>query len=127
MAISGKILIVDDSEYQRHRAKKLLADNGYIVYEADDGIDAVQFYRKLLPDLVIMDINMKVMEGIDAIRYIKKIDPKAMIVILSALEDERTVMQAIKAGAREYMVKPLKPELFLDTVEKILNAGSDTE
>jgi two-component system, chemotaxis family, chemotaxis protein CheY len=127
MAISRKILVVDDSTYQRSRAKNLLASNDYIVLEAEDGIDAVQIYRKTLPDLVIMDINMAVMDGIEAIRYIKKINSAALIIVLSALGDEKSVVQAIRAGAREYMVKPFKPDLLLSTVKKFLAAGSNTE
>ncbi|MFH1540070.1 MAG: response regulator [bacterium] len=125
MTKKKKILVVDDSPYQRFRAKKFLRDNGFKVFEAEDGIDAVQLYRKVSPDLVIMDINMPIMEGIDAVRYIRKVNSNATVIMFSAIDDEKTVLEAIKAGARDYIVKPLDPELMLKTVNKYLEEEKD--
>ena len=127
MAKKKTILLVDDSYYQRFKAKKLLMDNGYRVLEAEDGIDAVQLYRKVTPDLVVMDINMPIMEGIDAVRYIKKIDRDATVIMFSALDDEKTVLEAIKTGARDYIVKPLDEELMLKTVRKHLGEENSSK
>jgi len=120
-----KILIVDDSNYQRQGLKKLLDDNGYQVFEAEDAIDGIQLFRKIMPDLVIMDINMPIMEGTDAVRYIKKIDHDALVIMFSTLDDEKSVMEAIKAGARDFITKPLKDKLMLDTVDRLINKFSN--
>jgi len=119
-----KILIVDDSKYQRTRAKKIMEENGFKVIEAEDGLEGACLFRKTGPDLVIMDINMPVMEGIDALRCIRKIDPNAIVIMFSTLDDEKTIMEAIKAGAKDYIVKPLKPDLMIDTVKKFLNISA---
>lgn len=117
-----KILIVDDSLYHRSELKKLLLENGYKVFEAADAIDGIQVMRKARPDLVIMDINMPIMEGVDAVKYMKKIDRNALIVMFSSLDDEKTVMEAIKAGARDYVTKPLDKVKMLETVERLLKS-----
>ena len=121
MAKRKKILIVDDSVYQRQGLKKLLDENGYQVFEAEDAIDGIQLFRKIKPDVVVMDINMPVMEGTDAVRYIKKIDHDAVVVMFSTLDDEKSVMEAIKAGARDFITKPLQNKLMLDTLDRLIN------
>ncbi|MFA6450465.1 MAG: response regulator [bacterium] len=116
-----KILIVDDSTYQRSKAKNFLQEKGFRIFEAEDGIEGVYLYRKVQPDLVLMDINMPVMEGPEALRYIKKIDPNAVVIMFSTLDDEKTIMGAIKAGAKDYIVKPLKEDLMIKTINKFIN------
>jgi two-component system, chemotaxis family, chemotaxis protein CheY len=124
MAKQKTILIVDDSTYQRTKAKNLLLENGFNVVEADDGIEGVHLYRSVLPDLVLMDINMPIMEGTDALRYIRKMDSNAIVIMFSTLDDEKTVMEAIKAGALDYIVKPLNPPLMLETINKFLDRAA---
>lgn len=120
-----KILIVDDSSYQRQGLKKLLDENGFQVFEAEDAIDGIQLFRKIKPDLVVMDVNMPIMEGTDAVRYIKKIDRDALVVMFSTLDDEKSVMDAIRAGARDFITKPLDAKLMLDTIERLLSNFPD--
>lgn len=117
-----KILVVDDSLYHRSELKKLLLENGYKVFEAADAIDGIQMMRKIHPDLVVMDINMPVMEGSEAVKYMMKIDRGAVIVMFSSLDDEKTVMESIKAGAKDYIAKPLDKAKMLETVERLLKS-----
>ena len=124
MKQKGKILVVDDSLYHRQELKKLLTENGYNVFDACDAIDGLQMMRKIKPDLVIMDINMPVMEGTEAVKYMKKIDRDAVIIMFSSLDDEKTVMEAIKAGARDYITKPLDKKKMIETVERLMKSFS---
>ena len=124
MAKKPRILIVDDSQYQRSRAKKLLEESGFSVIEALDGIEGVCTFRKEAPDLVIMDINMPYMEGIEALEYIKKLDENAIVIMFTTLDDEKTIMKAIKAGAKDYIVKPLDPERMIATIRRFLGLAA---
>jgi two-component system, chemotaxis family, chemotaxis protein CheY len=123
MVKQKKILIVDDSVYQRSKAKTFLQENGFKVFEAEDGLEGVHLYRKILPDLVLMDINMPLMEGTEALVFIKKIDPDAIVIMFSTLDDEKIIMKAIKDGAKDYIVKPLKKDLMLKTINKFLDTA----
>lgn len=116
------ILVADDSRTHRARIRKMLMSNDYRVIEAADGIDAVQVFRDARPDLVLIDNNMTVMDGLDAIPYIRKINPQAPVIMISAVDDEKNVLAAVKAGARDYLVKPVKRDELLAIVKKYLNA-----
>lgn len=115
-----KVLLVDDAAFMRMRCAKLLTENGYSVDEAENGQDAVEKYQKIKPDLVLMDITMPVMDGLTAVAEIKKIDPEAKIVMCSALGQQNTVMSAIKAGAKDFIVKPYQPEKILTTIKRFV-------
>lgn len=116
----SKVLLVDDAAFMRMRCAKLLTENGYSVDEAENGQEAVQKYQKIKPDLVLMDITMPVMDGLTAVAEIKKIDPEAKIVMCSALGQQNTVMSAIKAGAKDFIVKPYQPDKILTTIKRFL-------
>jgi len=116
----GKILLVDDAVFMRARCGKLLAEYGHDVHEAADGSEAVQKYRTLKPDLVLMDITMPVMDGITAVKEIIKLDPAARIIMCSALAQKAMVMESIKAGAKDFIVKPYEPERVITAVNKAL-------
>lgn len=115
-----KILLVDDAAFMRMRCSKLLIENGYETGEAENGSDAVMKYQSYRPDLVLMDITMPVMDGIAATREIKSIDPEAKVVMVSALGQQTMVIEAIKAGAKDFVVKPFEPEKILATVKKYI-------
>jgi len=115
-----KVLLVDDAAFMRMRCAKLLTENGYSVDEAEDGQEAVDKYIALKPDLVLMDITMPVMDGLTAVAEIKKIDSNAKIVMCSALGQQNTVMSAIKAGAKDFIVKPYQPEKILTTIKRFI-------
>lgn len=117
----GRILIVDDAAFMRMMIKDILVNNGYeIVGEANNGIKAVEMYKKERPDLVTMDITMPDMDGITAVKEIRKADPSARIIMCSALGQQSMVMDAIQAGARDFIVKPFQPDRVIEALKKVL-------
>lgn len=117
----GRILIVDDAAFMRMMIKDILVNNGYeIVGEANNGLKAVEMYKKEKPDLVTMDITMPDMDGISAVKEIRKSDPSARIVMCSALGQQSMVMEAIQAGARDFIVKPFQPDRVIEALKKVL-------
>ena len=116
-----KVLLVDDAAFMRMRCAKLLTENGYSVDEAENGQEAVEKYQAIKPDLVLMDITMPVMDGLTAVAEIRKVDPDAKIVMCSALGQQSTVMSAIKAGAKDFIVKPYQPEKILSTIKRFVD------
>ena len=103
-----KILVVDDATFLRAVLKDILLNQGIasVVYEAGDGMTAVDSYKKFRPDIVTMDVNMPKMDGVQALREIMKIDPKAKVIMVTAVEQKYIVQDAMKLGARDYVVKP---------------------
>ncbi|MBW5449305.1 response regulator [Cohnella sp. CFH 77786] len=117
----AKILVVDDAAFMRMTLKDMLSKGGHeVVGEAENGVEAVEQYRKLNPDLVTMDITMPIMEGIEAVRQIKQEFPNAKIIMCSAMGQQGMVVQAIQAGARDFVVKPFQPERVLEAVKRVL-------
>jgi len=113
-----KILIVDDAMFMRITLKNLLTKEGYECFEAGSGIEAVARYQKVKPDLTTMDITMPDMDGIAAVKEIKKLNPAAKVIMCSAMGQEAMVVDAIQAGACDFIVKPFKPERVLEAVQK---------
>lgn len=119
--MSKKIMLVDDAAFMRMTIKNCLTKAGYQeIVEAADGQLAVETYQKEKPDLVIMDITMPNMDGIQALQAIKQLDPEAKVVMCSAMGQESMVIEAIRLGAKDFIVKPFKPDRILQTVEKIV-------
>ena len=113
------ILLVDDAAFMRMMLKDILVKNGYeVLGEAENGLKAVEKYKELNPDLVIMDITMPEMDGITAVKEIKKVDPNAKIIMCSAMGQQAMVIEAIQAGARDFIVKPFQPDRVLEAVRK---------
>lgn len=116
-----KILVVDDAGFMRKMVQTHLTKAGYTDFvEGEDGVHAVELYKESTPDLVIMDITMPNMNGIDALREIKAYDPDAKVVMCSAMGQEAMVMDAIKLGALDFIVKPFKADRIVQTVNKVL-------
>lgn len=116
-----RILLVDDALVIRLMLTKILTSAGYsIAGEAGDGLEAVEKYKKLKPDLVTMDVTMPHMSGIDAVRAIKAYDPAARIIMCSAMGQEAMVREAIEAGALDYIIKPFDREKVLAAVASAL-------
>lgn len=116
-----KVLIVDDAAFMRMMLKDILEKNGYLVTgEAPNGIKAVEIYKKERPDLVTMDITMPEMSGIEAVKAIRGFDGGARIIMCSAMGQQTMVMDAIRAGARDFIVKPFQPDRVLEAVKKAL-------
>jgi two-component system chemotaxis response regulator CheY len=116
-----KVLIVDDAQFMRNILKKIFVNNKYeVVGEAENADAGVAAYKRLKPDVVTMDICMPNKSGIEAIREIIKFDKNAKILVCSALGQELLVMEAIQAGAQDFIVKPFKQEKIIETMDKIM-------
>jgi two-component system, chemotaxis family, chemotaxis protein CheY len=119
--VSHTVLVCDDAIFMRTMISDILQQSGFeIVGEAETGVEAVAQYRKLRPDLVTMDIVMPDMGGIDAVREITKIDPNARILMCSAMGQQALVVEAIQAGAKDFVVKPFQPSRVLEAVQRVL-------
>lgn len=117
----ANILVVDDAAFMRMMLKDILSKGGHqVVGEAANGLEAIDQYDKLKPDLVTMDITMPQMEGIEALKRIKQNDPKARVVMCSAMGQQLMVVQAIQAGAKDFVVKPFQAERVLEAIQKVL-------
>lgn len=116
----AKILVVDDAEFLRVRISKMLSSEGHEIIEAENGLKAVETYKSARPDLVLMDITMPEMDGLAALREIRNYDSAAKVVMLTALGQESVVLEAIKAGARDFVVKPFEKERVLGAVAKLV-------
>jgi two-component system chemotaxis response regulator CheY len=117
----SRILIVDDAAFMRMMIKDILEKNGFqVVGEANNGLKAVELYKKEKPDVVTMDITMPDMDGIEAVKAIKGFDPAAKIIMCSAMGQQTMVMDAIKAGARDFIVKPFQPDRVLEAIKKVI-------
>ena len=117
----AKILLVDDAAFMRMVVKDTLTKNGYTeLFEAADGVEAVAKYNEVHPDLVVMDITMPNMDGLEALKTIKAQDPNAKIIMCSAMGQEAMVVEAIKSAAKDFIVKPFKPDRILKAVQQIL-------
>jgi len=117
----SRILVVDDAAFIRMRCSKLLSEKGYEVVEAADGHEALQRYKERKPDGVLLDITMPEMDGITTLQEIMKIDPAARVVMVTTTSQRSTVVSAMKAGARDFVVKPFDTDMVLDTVEKLIS------
>lgn len=119
--MAKKILLVDDAAFMRKMIKDTLIKNGYTeVFEAVDGADAVEKFGEIGPDLVVMDITMPNMDGLEALKAIRAKDGSANVVMCSAMGQESMVMDAVRSGAKDFIVKPFKPDRVLKTVTNIL-------
>lgn len=119
--MANSILIVDDASFMRMMIKDILTKNGFdVVGEAENGARAIEKYKELNPDLVIMDIIMPEVDGIQAVKEIKKIDSSAKIVMCSAMGQQAMVIEAIQAGAKDFIVKPFQADRVIEAVRKVL-------
>ncbi|MBA2564229.1 MAG: response regulator [Gemmatimonadetes bacterium] len=119
--MSHTALVCDDAMFMRTMIGDILQDGGMtVVGQATTGSEAVSRYRELRPDLVTMDIIMPDMNGIDAVREILDHDPGARILMCSAMGQRALVLEAIQAGARDFVVKPFQPQRVLEAVERVL-------
>ena len=119
--MSHTVLVCDDAIFMRTMISDILSGAGYeVVGEAETGVQAVERYRQLKPDLVTMDIVMPDLGGIEAVREIVKFDPAARILMYSAMGQQALVVEAIQAGARDFVVKPFQPSRVLEAVQRVL-------
>ncbi|HNY12271.1 MAG TPA: response regulator [Candidatus Wallbacteria bacterium] len=119
--MSKRILVVDDALIMRMMIKDILSVSGYeICGEAVDGFDAIEKYKQLKPDLVTMDIIMPKCSGIEALKEIIKADAKARIIVITAIDQREALMDAIKSGAKDFIVKPFDEERVISAISKAL-------
>ena len=120
--MAHRILIVDDASFMRMMIKDILVKNGYeVVGEAADGAQAVTMYKELKPDLVTMDITMPEMDGITALKNIRAENPNAVVIMCSAMGQQAMVIDAIQAGAKDFIVKPFQADRVLGAISKNLS------
>jgi len=116
-----KILVVDDAMFMRRMLTDILEKGGHsICGEASTGKEAVEKYKELKPELVTMDIIMPDMSGIEAVKEIMKFDPQAKILMVSAMGQQALVLEAIQAGAQDYVVKPFQSSRVLESIERLM-------
>jgi two-component system chemotaxis response regulator CheY len=115
-----RILIADDALFMRNMLREIFVKAGFqVVGEAANGVEAVERYHELQPDLVTMDIVMPLKSGIEALQQITRENPDARVVMCSALGQEALVIEAVQAGAKDFIVKPFKEERVLDVVRRV--------
>ncbi len=120
--MAARVLLVDDTTFMRRMLREILSQGGYeVAAEARNGLEAVEQYRQAKPDLVVMDITMPEMDGIAAVREILRQDGAARIIMCSALGQDEPIVEALEAGARDFVLKPFLPEKVLEAVRKVLS------
>jgi two-component system chemotaxis response regulator CheY len=120
--MAPSVLIVDDALFMRMMIKDILRKDGFVIAgEAENGVEAVEKYADLKPDLVTMDIVMPEMDGIEAVRNIIKLDPGAKVLMCSAMGQQPLVVESLEAGARDFIIKPFQPAKVVEAVRKALH------
>jgi two-component system chemotaxis response regulator CheY len=119
--LSNTVLVCDDAVFMRTLLSDILSQSGFeVIGEAETGVEAIERYKQLRPDLVTMDIVMPDMGGIDAVREITKFDSEARILMCSAMGQQALVVEAIQAGAKDFVVKPFQPSRVLEAVQRVM-------
>ena len=117
----ARVLVVDDAAFMRKMVSDVLLGGGHeVVGEAGDGVEAVERYQELRPEVTTLDITMPEKDGLTALREIVAIDPSAKVIMCSALGQEAKVLESIKNGAKDFVVKPFQPERVLEAIGKAL-------
>jgi two-component system chemotaxis response regulator CheY len=117
----ARVLVVDDAAFMRKMLGDALSKGGHeVVGEAGNGVEAIDRFRDLKPDVTTLDITMPEKDGLAALKEILTLDPAARVVMCSALGQESKVLEAIKAGAKDFVVKPFQPDRVVDAIGKAL-------
>lgn len=123
---SPSVLIVDDALFMRTVLKDILTKNGYdVVGEATNGYEAIEKYQELRPDITTMDITMPELDGIEALKKIMEVDSNARIIMCSAMGQQGIVVEAIKHGACDFIIKPFQPTRVLEALEKAIQVAAE--
>ena len=119
--MAKNILVCDDATFMRMMIKDILSKNGYnVAGEAENGLVAIEKYKEVSPDLVLMDITMPEMDGIQALKEIKKVDAGAKVIMCSAMGQQAMVIESIQAGAKDFIVKPFQADRVIEAVKKVV-------
>ncbi len=116
----AKILITDDAVFMRMMLGNMLKEAGYEVYEAQNGLDMLEKYETVQPDLVLLDITMPELDGLGALRRLKAKHPEAKVIMCSAMGQQAMVIDAIQSGAYDFVVKPFEKSKVLGSIRKVL-------
>ena len=117
----ARVLVVDDAAFMRKMVGDALVQGGHeVIGEASNGVEAVESYQSLRPDITTLDITMPEKDGLAALKEIIALDPTARVVMCSALGQESKVLEAVKSGAKDFVVKPFQPDRVIDAVGKAL-------
>lgn len=118
----AKILVVDDAAFMRMTIKKMVEAHDHVVVgEAGTGVEAIQKYQELKPDVILLDITMPEMNGVDAMKALKGLDAGVRVIICSAMGQQAMVAQTIQAGAKDFIVKPFVEERLIASIDKVLS------
>jgi len=120
--MSRTVLVVDDAAFMRMMIRDILTKEGYTIHEAVNGRDAVEKYDELRPDLVTMDITMPEMSGLEALKSIREHNSRARVLMVSAMGQQKMIVEALEAGAMDFLVKPFQPIKVVETVKKCLQS-----
>jgi two-component system chemotaxis response regulator CheY len=120
--MSKTILVVDDAAFMRMMIRDILSREGYVIHEAVNGRDAIEKFEEVDPDLVTMDITMPEMSGLEALREIRESHAHARVLMVSAMGQQKMIVEALEAGAMDFLVKPFQPTKVLETVKKCLQS-----
>lgn len=126
MAVPKSVLVVDDASFIRTMIRDILEPEGYVVYEAVNGRDAVEKVKEIAPDLVVMDFVMPEVDGLSALRHMRRADPQLRVVMVSATRDPGVVEEALSEGAMAFVHKPFQPGRIRETVWSCLAAHPGT-
>jgi two-component system chemotaxis response regulator CheY len=119
--VATSVLVVDDAKFMRHMLKGILEDMGFeVIGEAANGKEAFEKYSELKPDVVTMDIVMPEVSGIEALREIRAVDPDAKVVMISAIDQREPLMEALKLGAADYVVKPFEKDRVQEALQRVM-------
>jgi two-component system chemotaxis response regulator CheY len=118
--VGKRVLVIDDAMFMRLMLKDILTKHGFeVIGEAENGVQAIQKYKELKPDIVTMDIVMPEMDGITAVKSIMTSDPNAKIVMCTAMGQQALVIEAMGAGAKDFIIKPFSPAKVVETLRKL--------
>jgi len=121
---SAKVLVVDDASFMRVVLKDILTANGFQnIIEAADGAAAISAYQQYGPDIITLDINMPVVDGMQALRTILQVNPNAKVIMVTSVEQKHIILEAIKLGARDYIVKPFERNMVATVINRVLRSG----
>jgi two-component system chemotaxis response regulator CheY len=123
-----RVVVVDDALFMRHQLRDLLEAGGFeVVAEGQDGAEALDLYAEHRPDLLTLDLVMPRMSGVEALQELRRRHPTARVIVCSSLSDQPTILEAIRLGARDYVLKPVNGDKLLNAARKALAAGGEGE
>jgi len=124
--MSIRVLVVDDAIFMRSMIRDIFARFPFVIAgEAENGLEAIELYKKLRPDITTMDIVMPEVDGVTALKEIMRFDPQAKVIMCSALGQESLIAESIEAGAKDFIVKPFQPNKVLKVVRSVLGLDED--